>query len=80
MGMARNWRAYSQTWHDRFARADSARLENALLGLVRHLVRGKWFGSARLCRQQAFTVDGTLREIGWSSALPVRKMSREHLL
>ena len=35
--------ACSQTWHDRFARADSVRLENALLGLVRHLVRGKWF-------------------------------------
>ena len=68
--------ACSQTWHDRFARADSVRLENALLGLVRHLVRGKWFDSARLCGRLAIAVDGTLREDIRSSSLPEREKKR----
>ena len=68
--------ACSQTWHDRFARADSVRLENALLGLVRHLVRGKWFDSARLCGRLVFAVDGTLREDVRSSTLPEREKRR----
>ena len=68
--------ACSQTWHDRFARADSVRLENALLGLVRYLVRGKWFDSARLCGRLVLAVDGTLREDVRSSTLPEREKRR----
>ncbi len=71
--------ACSQTWRNRFARADSARLEGALLGLVRHLVRGKWFDRGRVCGRIAVAVDGTLRERVRSSALPEREKRRYSL-
>lgn len=71
--------ACSQTWHDRLARADSVRLENALLGLVRHLVRGKWLESARVCGRIAVAVDGTLRESVRSSTLSEKEKRRHSL-
>ena len=54
--------ACSQTCLNRLSRAETARLEGALLGLVRHLVRGKWFRGALLCGSLCVAVDGTLCE------------------
>ena len=42
--------------------AETAKLEGALLGTVRYLVRGKWFRDAMLCGCLCVAVDGTLCE------------------
>lgn len=68
--------ACSQTWHNRLKRVDSVRLENALLGLVRHLIRGKWFESARVCGCLAVAVDGTLQEKIRSADLSEKEKNR----
>jgi len=61
--------ACSQTARNRLAMADSMKLEQALVGLVRHLVRGKWFRDATLCGCLCVAVDGTLCERKRGAAL-----------
>lgn len=68
--------ACSQTWQNRLSRVDSARLEDALLGLVRYLIRGRWFDEARVCGRLAVAVDGTLRERIRSRTLGEREKRR----
>ena len=55
---------------------DMARLEDALLGLVRYLIRGRWFDEARVCGRLAVAVDGTLRERIRSRTLGEREKRR----
>ena len=70
--------ACSQTWHNRLQSVDSRRLENALLSLVRYLIRGKWFDEARVCGCLAVAVDGTLQE--FLTSFPVNDGERAKLI
>lgn len=54
--------ACSETCRKRLSMAETAKLEGALLGMVRYLVRGKWFRDATLCGCLCVAVDGTLCE------------------
>ena len=68
--------ACSQTWHNRLCAVDSKKLEGALLGLVRYLIRGKWFDEARVCGCLAVAVDGTLQEKIRSATLSEKEKCR----
>ena len=68
--------ACSQTWHNRLRSVDSKKLEGALLGLVRYLIRGKWFDEARICGCLAVAVDGTLQEKKRSATLSEKEKCR----
>ena len=71
--------ACSQTCCNRLSMAETAKLEAALLGLVRHLARGKWFRDAMLCGCLCVAVDGTLCERKRGSGLS-DKEKRRHAL
>ena len=68
--------ACSQTCRNHLAHVETARLEQALVGLVRHLVRGKWFEDARLWGCLCVAVDGTLCERKRGSSLSDREKRR----
>ena len=68
--------ACSQTCGNRLGMVDSAKLESALVGLVRYLVRGKWFRDAMLCGCLCVAVDGTLCERKRGSGLSDKEKRR----
>ena len=61
--------ACSETCRKRLSKAETAKLEGALVGMVRYLVRGKWFRDAMLCGCLCVAVDGTLCERKRGAAL-----------
>ena len=68
--------ACSQTCCNRLSKAETAKLEGALVGLVRYLVRGKWFRDAMLCGCLCVAVDGTLCERKRGPGLPDKEKNR----
>ena len=61
--------ACSETCRKRLSKAETTKLEGALVGMVRYLVRGKWFRDAMLCGCLCVAVDGTLCERKRGAAL-----------
>ena len=70
--------ACSQTCCNRLSKAETAKLEGALVGLVRYLVRGKWFRDATLCGCLCVAVDGRQCHVGVVAWVDARETAYEN--